>query len=257
MSRTSPISCLNCGYSIEGLADDAACPECAFAIRDTISSFRSVGQAFSLPRAAASRFALLGAFQLIAALWLCVFPLHLASGYRLLFTFSEVITLCAMGAALLLWVCIQGTWHFISLTFNPAFAPKTRMFLKVCSGIAVIGTLFGSVVLFSDHLGPPSRNSLILPAIALPCAVLASMIGIVPVEMLLHDVTDMFPARVRNTLNRLNWLARFFTPCAFAAIFASLAFWPWFCLLLPAAPAIASLRSFAIARGLRAAIGES
>ncbi|MBL8885913.1 MAG: hypothetical protein JNK16_04565 [Phycisphaerales bacterium] len=254
MPSPSPIPCLNCGYSIADLPEDAQCPECAFPIRGTRAARERLDATLSDPARAASRFALLGAFQFVAALWLCFIPLHyLASRNRAFWILSDRTMLAALCASLLLWLCIQCTWYFVARLLSATFASSSAKLLKACSGVAAIALVGGGLALLAFGRGD-AQTPVLVPSGLFLLATIASLIGTVPAAMASLQVIRTFIIQVRSRLTSMNWLAILFVfvsvTSAGLAHFAS----PWWSLLIPLAPALSSLRSFALARQIRAAI---
>lgn len=98
---TTPLPCIACGYNLEGLAEDAVCPECATPVRDSIERGLSFTRRRVLRRAATViacatvfRFALLVG----PPLWLAK---HWTAGapYPVTTPLSVVLAVCIVGLA--------------------------------------------------------------------------------------------------------------------------------------------------------------
>ncbi len=110
MSSSSPISCINCGYSIDGLAPDSLCPECAHPIARTTAAHQIFGDSIANPLTLARAFRHLGALELAVALWLltAITLFHFRPArFDRIESFAHISGLC-------LWLALSITWFRVT-----------------------------------------------------------------------------------------------------------------------------------------------
>jgi len=160
-----------------------------------------------------------------------------------------------MFAFLLLWLAIELAWFLVCRTIVERESTSAATFLKVCCWIPIFSmpiSVGSGTAAFSNQDGFLLAFALGLGLIA----TLASLLGTLPIAFLLMDVNEALPRNLQT--RRLNWLALLLLWCSAAAVplYLSYSSLYWVSILIPVGAAASSFRSFALARRIRAAIGE-
>lgn len=251
VSSPSPISCINCGYAITGLAPNSRCPECAYPIEISATGHRELGVAIAHPTALARLLRLLGILQLGFSLW---FVLMVFCGIGRLHLKSNIVEPLVYCLGLALWLAVSIASSFVSARVV-ARTPRNSFALLVALRTASCALLIAAIAFV---LGTCASGALIFQRTAFGCVALASITELIvaPISTkYAHSIIQSLPFPLRTELRTLNAVTIVSFYLAFISgvlYFAS----PFFLSLIPLAPAFASLRSFIFSRRLRAAIGE-
>jgi len=251
VSSPSPISCLNCGYSIAGLDASALCPECAHPIQASAAAHRSFGITIANPAALARLLLQRAILQLAFALVLIPIVLDQVR----VFPFKqEIVEIAAYFLGLSLWLCATITSNFVTAGVIARTPQKSFSFL-IAMRVAICLFLIASLLMLLLECASDTRTPGSVAIFFAALAGLTQILALLPDTDFHHEIILILPSPLQMSLRVLNGIVFLMFCFAFTATLLSF-FSPPVLLVLPLAPALSSLRSFTLAHQIRAAICE-